>query len=155
MNIKRLKPGMVVLIKRQEYNNKEPKNYLAIVGEYENGMCLVSESLEHYFNLKRFSDDLIYYSCVAENKIMKVYGLSSNMTNSSVTTTLGRDLLWERIETDWSKVERLTRIRAAEFADGEYLEGYYIHYTPNNSHPHVVLFDNEFKTTFCKKCELI
>lgn len=77
-------------------------------------------------NLKNISDDL---KCIGVNSVVsRVFYISENIKNiDGIYNDENLNLIWEREDkTDWSKIEKYTKVQVRWSVDGKWENGYFI-----------------------------
>lgn len=110
-------------------------------------------------NLNSYNEDLTE-KCIDKCDIVKVYKVTCGRTLDKIlkpNESFGVELIWERNETDWSKVPFGTRVRVwDEETYGEKFEGKFLEYAPeHDEYPFRVYTKEDKDIGLWGNCELI
>ena len=133
-----LKDGMIV-----EYRNGERKFV------FEN----VFYGLNGFASFECYDDNLLAKDLTTLFDIVKVYKKTRDSFGSMLKDSK-LELIWERDETDWSKVPFGTRVRVWDFENDIRLEGKFLGYNEEHNHPYNVFVDTT-KSKIWRNCELM
>lgn len=116
----------------------------------------------HDYSLNHFDNELNHYQNIEIFDIVKVFKIDrekikrqfKNITIHELLTDEYLELIWQRNETDWSKVPFGTKVKVWDFEDDVKFEGKFLGYNEKKTHPYNVFIDTN-KPKIWKNCELI
>lgn len=148
MNKSDLKNGMVVELSSGAIN-------LVLQDNRCEGLVLVNPVNDRWLYLEKYNDDLTYSQRdsddIYDNDIYKIFeSYTKYMWDSD------KGLLWERDETDWSKIPFGTKVKCwNNIEDRNAYEGKFLGYEDNHNGVKYLVFVSVGKVTSWKYCKLV